>query len=242
VGYDFHILVGNMVRSVGDSNGIEHGYQLPRGGDILYSAEQTWESPPRLRAGQVLVNIAGRDHQLEEGEPSGKVRLFSDHYFDDDLSLKMIWRRRRTLADRSLRVDFASLGEPREFTEAEAEKGFIDYSKFGSERTLGSEYDTFDDRVRSMSHGANPFTGRFEQARYFYDVYISRFEMQPTKKGFTILMRLLNPDGLPVTEEQEILMLAPRSYEQLVPVQCWQISEIDDQEILIREEDPPAVD
>ena len=55
-------------------------------------------------------------------------------------------------------------------------------------------------------------------------------------------MRLVNPDGLPVRVEQEILLLAPRSYEQLVPVQCWQISEIDDQEILIREEDPPAVD
>jgi len=241
VGYDFHILVGNMVRPVGGSNDIEHGYQLPRGSDILYSAEQTWESPPRLRAGQVLVNTSGYDHELEEGESCGKVRLFSDHYFADDLSLKMIWRRRRTMADRSLRVEFASLGEPTEFTEAEAEKGFVDYSRFASERTLGSEYDTFDDRMRSMQHGVNPFTGRFEQARYFYDIYIPRFEVQPAKKGFTILMRLLNPDGLPVSEEQEILMLAPKNYLQVVPKECWQIDELGDQEESVSEQDsPPA--
>ena len=227
VGYDYHILVGNMVRPIGASNGIEHGYQLPRVSEILYSAEQTWESPPRLRAGQMLVNMSGRDHKLAEGEPCGKVRLFSDHYFDDDLSLKMIWRRKRMTADRSLKVDFASLGEPTEFTQAEAEKGFIDYTRFDSENTLSSEYNSYEDRMRSMSHGSNLFTGRFEQARHFYDIYLPRFDLQPAKKGFTILMRLLNPDGLPVTEEQEILMMAPKGYIQLVPEECWLISDED---------------
>jgi len=227
VGYDYHVLVGNMVRPVGASNGIEHGYQLPRVSEILYSAEQTWESPPRLRAGQILVSIAGRDHKLEEGEPCAKVRLFSDHYFDDDLSLRMIWRRKRMMADRSLRVDFASLGDPTEFTEAEAEKGFVDYSRFDSESTLSSEYSSHEDRMRSMSHGSNLFTGRFEQARYFYDIYIPRFGLQPAKKGFTILMRLMNPDGLPVTEEQEILMMAPKGYDQVVPSECWPVPEVD---------------
>ena len=227
VGYDYHFLVGNMVRPIGGSNGIEHGYQLPRVSEILYSAEQTWESPPRLRAGQMLVNASGRDQQLEEGEPCAKVRLFSDHYFDDDLSLKMIWRRKRMTADRSLRVDFASLGEPTEFTQAEADKGFIDYSRFDSESTLSSEYESFEDRMRSMSHGSSPFNGRFEQARYFYDIYIPHFNLQPAKKGFTILLRLLNPDGLPVTEEQEILMMAPKGYDQLVPAECWQFSDED---------------
>ena len=240
VGYDYHILVGNMVRPVGASNGIEHGYQLPRVAEILYSAEQTWESPPRLRAGQILVNIAGQDHNLEEGEPCAKVRLFSDHYFDDDLSLRMIWRRKRTMADRSLKVDFASLGEPTEFTEAEAEKGFIDYTRFDSENTLSSEYSSFEDRMRSMSHGSNLFTGRFEQARYFYDIHIPRFELQPAKNGFTILMRLLNPDGLPVSEEQEILMMAPKGYDQLVPTECWSIPP-EDQTAEVPPEEPAAV-
>ncbi len=38
-------------------------------------------------------------------------------------------------------------------------------------------------------------------------------------------MRLLNPEGLPVTEEQEILMMAPKGYDQLVPTECWQFPE-----------------
>ena len=54
------------------------------------------------------------------------------------------------------------------------------------------------------------FAGRFEQARYFYDVYLPEFNYEPTKKGFTILLRLLNADGFPVSEEQEILMKVPR--------------------------------
>lgn len=225
VGFDYDILVGNMVRPVSGTNSIEHGYQLPRVADILYSAEQTWESSPRLRAGQMLVNTSGRDHDLADDEPCGMVRVFSDHYFDEDLSLKMIWRRQRNAADVSLKAAFASLGEPIEFTEEEARKGFIDYSEFRAENIVSSEYSTFEDRMRSMRHGSNPFTGRFEQARYFYDVYIPRFGVQPTKKGFTILMRLLNPDGLPVTEEQEILMMAPKNYNQLVPAECWQLPE-----------------
>ena len=168
------------------------------------------------------------------------MRLFSDHYFDDDLSLKTIWRRKRMTADRSLRVDFASLGEPTEFTQTEAEKGFIDYSRFDSESTLSSEYESFEDRMRSMSHGSSPFNGRFEQARYFYDIFIPSFDLQPAKKGFTILLRLLNPDGLPVTEEQEILMMAPKGYDQLVPAECWQFSN-EDQTAGTSEEEPEVV-
>jgi hypothetical protein len=193
----------------------------------LYSAEQTWEAPPRLRAGQMLVNVRGSDHVLEEGEPCGKVRLFSDHYFADDLSLRMVWRRKRTTADVPLSVEYASLGEASEFTEAEAEKGFIDYARLRGENILSSEYSGFEDRQRSMQYGTNPFTGRWEEARYFYDIYVPRFEVPTNKKGYTILMRLLNPAGLPVSEEQEILVMAPKNYDQVVPAECWLLTEPD---------------
>lgn len=242
VGYDFRILVGNMVRPAGDTNGVEHGYQLPRGGDILRTAEQTWESPPRMRAGQVLLNVSGADREMEEGEPCGIVRLFSDHYFADDVGLRLVWRRARRLADRSLRVDFATLGEPKDFTEAEAEKGFIDYSTFGSERALASEFSTFDDRTLQMEYGSHPFAGRFEQARYFYDIYLPEFNYQPTKKGFTILLRLLNADGFPVSEEQEILMKAPRNYQDLVPEECWQLVPEDVEVSAVTEPEPSFYD
>ena len=223
VGYDFNILVGNMVRPVGATNGIDHGYQLPRGGDILRTAEQTWESPPRLRAGQILLNVSGADREPEEGEPCGKLRLFSDHYFADDIGLRIVWRRARKRADRSLKVEFATLGEPQDFTEAEAERGFVDYSIFDSERALASEFSTFDDRALQMGYGSHPFVGIFEQARYFYDIYLPVFNYEPTKKGFTILLRLLNADGFPVSEEQEILMKVPRNYRELVPEGCFQL-------------------
>jgi hypothetical protein len=183
VGYDFDILVGNMVRPLKITNGIRHGYQMPRGGDILRTAEQTWESPPRLRAGQALVNVSGADHELSEEEPCGVMRLFSDHYFDDDLALRIIWRRARMGADRSLRADYASLGEPREFTEEEAAKGRIDYSHARSESALSSEFSTFDDRALSMQYGSTPFSGRYEQARYFYDIHIPYFLQHPFSQG-----------------------------------------------------------
>jgi hypothetical protein len=225
VGYDYQIQVGNMVRPAGGSNGIVHGYQLPRVGEFLYSAEQTWESPPRLRAGQMLVNTRGVDHQLAKGEPCGKVRLFSDHYFADDLSLRMIWRQRRTRADIPISVEYASLGEPVDFTDEEAAKGHVDYRHLSSENVLGSEYSGFEDRQRSMQYGANPFTGRWEDARYYYDIYVPRFDVPTNKRGYTVLLRLLNPAGLPVTEEQEILVQAPKNYGQLVPAECWNVSE-----------------
>ena len=223
VGYDFKILVGNMVRPVGASNDVVHGYQLPRGGDILRTAEKTWESPPRMRAGQVLLNVSGVGRKLEEGEPCGRLRLFSDHYFAEDIGIRIVWRRARKTADRSLKVEFGTLGEPQDFTQAEAEKGFIDYSTFDSERALASEYSTFDDRTLQMQYGSQPFAGRFEQARYFYDIHLPEFNYEPTKKGFTILLRLLNADGFPVSEEQEILMKAPKNYQELVPAECWQL-------------------
>jgi hypothetical protein len=223
VGYDFKILVGNMVRPISATNGVVHGYQLPRGGDILRTAEQTWESPPRMRAGQLLLNIAGADRELEEGEPCGKLRLFSDHYFVDDIGIRMVWRRARKRAYRSLKGEVGTLGETEDFTDAEAEKGFIDYSTFDSERALASEFSTFDDRTLQMQYGSHPFDGRFEQARYFYDIYLPEFNYEPTKKGFTILLRLLNADGFPVSEEQEIMMKVPRNYQELVPAECWQL-------------------
>lgn len=225
VGYDFQIQVGNMVRPLGGSNGVVHGYQLPRVGELLYSAEQTWESPPRLRAGQMLVNVQGYDHQLAEGEPCGKIRLFSDHLFTDEVNLRAVWRRKRTRADIPLSVEYASLGEASDFTEAEAEKGFIDYSRMRGENILGSEYSGFEDRQRSMTYGTNPFTGRWEEARYFYEIYVPRFAVPTSKKGYTILLRLLNTAGLPVSEEQEILVMAPKNYDQAVPAECWSVPE-----------------
>lgn len=221
VGYNLNILVGNMVRPLSFTNGIKHGYQMPRGGDLLRTAEQTWESPPRLRAGQALINISGKDHELGEDEPCGVMRLFSDHYFADDLSLRLVWRRSRMGADRSLLVEYATLGEPREFTEEEATKGRIDYSHARSERGMQSEFSTFDDRTLSMQYGSNPFVGRFEQARYFYDVYAPKFVGYPSNKGYTILLRVLNKDGFPVTEEQTLLMRFPKNWQELVPSECF---------------------
>ncbi len=231
VGYDYQLLVGDMVRPIGSSNNVEHGYQLPRGAEILYSAEQTWNSPPRLRAGQMLVNASGRDHELGPGEPCGKIRLFSDHHFADDLSLKLQWRQKKNLADEPLAAEYASLGEAQEFTQELADKETLDYQSVRSENTLGSEYSAFDDRVRSMQHGENPFTGRWEAARYFYEIYVPSFVHPPGKKGYTILLRVLNPAGLPVTEEQEILITAPKHFESLVPEECWQLPEPEESKV-----------
>ncbi len=221
VGYEANILVGNMVRPLSFTNGVRHGYQLPRGGDVLRTAEQTWESPPRLRAGQALLNVSGADRQLEDEEPCGVIRIFSDHLFAEDLSLRLVWRRSRMGADRSLKVAYANLGAPRELTEEEANQGSIDYSHAESERSMSSEFSTFDDRTLSMQYGSNPFVGRFEQAKYFYDIYVPSFLGYPGKKGYTVLLRVLNEEGFPVTEEQTLLLRFPKNWSTLVPSQCF---------------------
>ena len=59
VGYDFQVQMGDMVRPVGDSNGIVHGYYLPRAGDLVRHAETIRDAQPRLRGGHVMLNVSG---------------------------------------------------------------------------------------------------------------------------------------------------------------------------------------
>lgn len=126
--------------------------------------------------------------------------------------------------DEMLVVEFAGLGEPLEMTEEVLRQGFLDYRSADSERGLTSEFASFDDRVLAASHG-NPFTGRFEQARYFYEILVPRFWYKPTKRGFTVLLRMVNPSGVAVSEEQQILAKPPPETWGLVPEVCWQVPE-----------------
>ena len=123
--------------------------------------------------------------------------------------------------DDTLLVEFAGLGEPLELTEEVLKKGFVEYREVRSERGLTSEFSSFEDRAMSAQHGVNPFSGRFEQARYFYEIHLPRLEDKPTKKGFTILLRVVNTAGDAVTEEQEILLQPPGEAWDRIPVACW---------------------
>jgi hypothetical protein len=222
VGYDFEFLVGDMVRPVGDSNGILHGYQLPRGGEIVRNAEIIGDSVPRLRAGQMLLNVDGPNVESDlEHAPCWKLRLYSDHVFDEGLRLRVHWRLARSGSDRSLEVAFFDLPEPRPYSEiagTQGEEGFVEPRL---ERSMTGGYGV-QRRTRRTPSGqpAAPFQSRLGQARYYYDVPLPWLEGLSEKPGYTVLVRVLNPDGLPVTEEQEVLMHLPGDWQQRVPPFC----------------------
>ena len=53
----------------------------------------------------------------------------------------------------------------------------------------------------------------FADARYYYDIPLTQPEDLKSGKGYTILLRVLNPDGLPVSEEQQLRFLWPPAKE-----------------------------
>jgi hypothetical protein len=60
----------------------------------------------------------------------------------------------------------------------------------------------------------------FMTARYYYDIPVPWSGTLREKEAYTLLMRVLNSEGLPVTEEQEIRLELPEGWPDLVPARC----------------------
>jgi hypothetical protein len=60
----------------------------------------------------------------------------------------------------------------------------------------------------------------FMEARYFYEIPIPWSGALLEKEGYSLLIRGVNSEGLPITEEQEIRLQMPRGWPELVPPRC----------------------
>ncbi len=65
----------------------------------------------------------------------------------------------------------------------------------------------------------------FMKARYYYEIPIPWSGDLLEKEGYSLLIRGINSEGLPVTEEQEIRLQMPRDWPDLVPPRCAPRSE-----------------
>ncbi|MGB5817663.1 MAG: hypothetical protein WBG93_16585 [Thermoanaerobaculia bacterium] len=228
VGYDFQVQMGDMVRPVGASNGIVHGYHLPRARDLVRNAETIRNSQPRLRGGHVMLNVSGWDAVDEPAEdPCWKLRLLSDVVFAPEMILRIDWRRERKLADRRRDVLTAKMGkaevyDPENMATTEGRTFFW----VRGERPLTQEYTVREDIT--MTTSGDPIgavTPMVQPARYYYDIPLTFPAEILTDTAYTMLMRVLNSNGLPVSEEQKVRVRFPEDWQEQVPVECQEPDE-----------------
>ena len=67
-----------------------------------------------------------------------------------------------------------------------------------------------------VQRGPNPS----DPSRYYYDVPLPWRQDLREKKTYTLLVRVINSDGMPVSEEQEIRLQLPEDWEEMVPGVC----------------------
>lgn len=223
VGYDFQVQLGDMVRPVGESNGIIHGYHLPRAGDLVRNAETIRNSQPRLRGGHVMLNVSGWDVDDESGEdPCWKIRLLTDVVFAPEMILRIDWRRERKLADRRQEVITASMGKAEVYDpEKMAHTDDPDFFWVRGERPLTQEYTVRDDITLTTSGDPiGQVTPMVQPARFYYDIPLTFPAETSTDSAYTMLMRVLNSNGLPVSEEQKVRVRFPEDWQEQVPAEC----------------------
>jgi hypothetical protein len=230
VGYDFQVQMGDMVRPVGGSNGIIHGYHLPRAGDLVRNAETIRNSQPRLRGGHVMLNVSGWDAEEASSEdPCWKIRLLSDVVFGPEMVLRIDWRRERKLADRRQVVLTASMGKAEVYDpENTPDTDGADFFWVRGERPLTQEYTVREDIT--MTTSGDPIghvMPMVQPARFYYEIPLTFPEEISTDSAYTMLMRVLNSNGLPVSEEQKVRVRFPADWQEQVPVECAVPDEID---------------
>ena len=171
-----HINISDTVRAaVVGQRGFEP--EVESVANTLRRDHATWQgdrflqpSLSRLEGGIVLLNVGAETPIGHADPPCLMLRLYSDMLFDEDLSLRIDLRQRRTIgADVPLGHAEFQMGEPAEITETP-----------------------------------------FMSSRYSYDIPLP---VSPDRlrqgKSYSMLLRVLNADGLPVSEEQQVSLIWP---------------------------------
>ena len=144
--------------------------------DNLMIGQRRWQgdhfldpSQSRLEGGQVLLNVGAGMTDDQPTPPCWMLRLYSDVLFEEDLSLRIDLRQRRSVgADIPLGHAHFAMGDPTEVTETP-----------------------------------------FMSARFSYDIPLPATDRLREGERYTLLLRMLNADGLPVSEEQQTSLTWP---------------------------------
>ena len=143
--------------------------------------------------------------------------------------LRIDWRREKKLADRRQEVLMASMGRAEVYDpENMADPNGADFFWVRGERPLTQEYTVREDIT--MTTSGDPIgnvTPMVQPARYYYEIPLTFPEEISTESAYTMLVRVLNSNGLPVSEEQKVRVRFPEDWQEQVPVECEVPEEID---------------
>jgi hypothetical protein len=227
VGYDFRFLVGDMSKPVGGSNGILHGYHLDSA-EIVPNTETIRDSPPRLRNGQVLLNVSAESGSRQFEAPCWKIRLFSDYRFSEDLRLRLQGRvSRKIKKDVPLDTVPLALGEAIPIGELPEIELVRELFAARTQQSLTSEYGVGRNYLETLGGGAS-WAAEMDLPDYFYEIEVPPSPKASLEEDYTLLLRVVTPVGLPVTEEQEIRFRLPENWMEQVPAHCSLGAEPDD--------------
>ena len=226
VGYDFKFLLGDMTKSVGGTNDVLHGFHLDSA-EIVPNTETIRDSPPRLRNGQALLNVSRSESDRPVADaPCWKIRLFSDYLFADDLRVRLQGRRSRKLKkDVPMMTVLLPLGEPNpieELPEIELARELFDAR---TKQSLTSEYGIGRNYMETLG-GEASWAADLDLPDYFYEIEVPPVAETTLDHDYTVLLRVVNPIGLPVTEEQEIRLRMPADWIEQSPGHCELIQEV----------------
>jgi hypothetical protein len=220
VGYEFRFLLGDMTKPVGGSNDVLHGFHLDAG-EIVPNTETFRDSPPRLRNGQALLNVAGSQPDSPTTDaPCWKIRLFSDYLFAADLKLRVQGSKAKKLKKNVPMVTFLlSLGEPHPIEELPEIELARELFNARIQQSLTSQYGVGRNYLETLG-GEASWASEMDLPDYFYEIGVPAVEEASLDQDYTMLLRVVNPFGLPVTEEQEIKMRLPADWIGQVPEHC----------------------
>ena len=136
------------------------------------------------------------------------------------MQLRINWRESRAGTDATQSIVLVDLGEAQVVGE-EMKEDRVGYVAPRGETPLSREYSVRDQVIFTTSGEPLAALGTpLQRARYFYDVPLPWPMGVSSKESYTLLLRVLNSDGFPVSEEQEVRMRLPKDWGSRVPGFC----------------------
>jgi len=193
VGYKAEVFSNEMVSPAVISNDVTYTYRHQQAKAILGDVELAEQPRPRLRGGELQLQIARDATSADAGLDEGcwRLKLFSDYIFEPGTALRLYLRDAKLGVDKEIMIATLDLGEAHPVPEAP-----------------------------------------FMEARYYYQIPIPWSGNLKEKDGYSLLIRGVNEQGLPLTEEQEIRLQMPKKWPEIVPAECAPEPEIDVSETL----------
>ena len=117
------------------------------------------------------------------------------------------------------------LGEPNpieELPEIELARELFDSR---TKQSLTSEYGVGRNYMETLG-GEASWAGELDLPNYFYEIEVPPVPEATLDHDYTVLLRVVNPIGLPVTEEQEIRLRMPANWIEQAPEHCELIQEV----------------